>query len=211
MKESKFIFPEIQNPGGVISRRNFLMLSAAAALLPLGLAGCERHRYVRPAGELDLGTVRELLYNIVNVRERAVLVYRDADGWRALSTRCTYNGCDCTYQDPILLCPCCRSQFDLEGRPLQGSKAKIPMPWMEIVYRDGHLYADPGKLVPASYRYTTPAIENAITKLRERIKDESISDETKIPEILLGGGTGEPGQMFLEDDPELMHKLQMIK
>ncbi len=194
-----------------LSRRRFLMLVGAASLVPTGLIGCERHRYIRPPGELDLGTVRELLYNVVNVRQRAVLVYRDTEGWRALSTRCTYNGCDTTYQDPILLCPCCRSQFDLEGRPLQGSKAKIAMPWMEISYRDGHLYADPGKVVAPTYRFTTPAIESAIAKLRERIKDESISDETKIPEILLGSGTGEPGQMFLEDDPELMHKLQMIK
>jgi len=82
---------------------------------------------------------------------------------------------------------------------------------MEISYRDGHLYADPGKIVGASYHFTTPEIENAIRSLRERIKDEGIGDEAKIPDVLLGGGTGEPGQMFLEDDPELIHKLQQIK
>ena len=73
------------------------------------------------------------------------------------------------------------------------------------------MFADPVKMVDANYRFTTPEIENAIRSLRERIKDEGIGDEAKIPEILLGSGTGEPGQMFLEDDPELIHKLQMIK
>ncbi len=196
-----------------ISRRDFLRQSTAAAALLAApaLSACERHRYIRPPSELDLGSVRELLYSVVHVRPRAALVYRDTDGWRALSTRCTYNGCDCTFQEPILLCPCCRSQFDLEGRVLRGSVAQYPLPWMEISYRDGHLYGNPGKIVEATYRFTDPVIEEAIRKLRERIKDEGIGDEAKIPEILLGGGTGEPGQMFLEDDPELMHKLQMIK
>lgn len=195
----------------VLERRQFLLTLGALGVGALGLSACDRHRYIRPAGDLDLGTVRELLYSVVHVRNRAVLVYRGADGWQALSIRCTYDGCDCTYQDPVLLCPCCRSRYDLQGRPLKGQSARHPMPWMSISYKDGHLFADPVKLVNAEYRFTTPEIENAIRSLRERIKDEGIGDEAKIPEILLGSGTGEPGQMFLEDDPELIHKLQMIK
>lgn len=201
----------------LFSRRRFLsaILAAPAAAslgaIALGTSGCERHRYDRPAEELDLGTVRELLYSVVHVRPKAALVYRDSDGWRALSTRCTYNGCDCTYQDPILLCPCCRSTFDLEGRVRPGGMAKRDLPWMKIFYRDGHLWGNPGEVMPASYRFSDPRIEDAIRKLRERIKDEGIGDEAKIPDVLLGSGTGEPGQMFLEDDPELMHKLNMIK
>lgn len=191
-------------------RRTFLSLLASTPAL-IAFQGCERHRYIRPAGELDLGTVRELLYSVVHVRSKAVLVYRDAEGWRALSTRCTYNGCDCTYQEPILLCPCCRSQFDLEGRVLRGSIATHNLPWIKVTYRDGHLYADPGQVVSPSDHFQDERIEEAIRKLRERIKDEGIGDEAKIPELLLGSGTGEPGQMFLEDDPELMHKLRMIK
>lgn len=202
-----------------LSRRQFLAYTALCSLpLLFGTTGCERHRYIRPSGELDLGTVRELLYGIVHVRPKAALVFRDMDGWRVLSTRCSYNGCDTTYQssptntqEQILLCPCCRSMFDTQGRPLPGSIAKHNLPWMKIAYRDGHLFADPGELVPASYRFTTPEIEEAIRKLRERIKQEGVGDEVKIPEVLMGKSDGEPGGMFLEDDPNLIHELDMIK
>ncbi len=196
----------------VFTRRQFLG-SLAAASLPLfvSVSACERHRYIRPAGELDLGTVRELLYSVVHVPRKSALVYRDEDGWRALSTRCTYNGCDLTYQVPILLCPCCRSEFDLTGHALKGGKATHDLPWMEITYREGHLFADPGHMVAETNHFSTPEIEAAIHSLRERIKDEVITDQVKIPEVLMGHADGEPGRQFLEDDPELIHQLQMIK
>ncbi len=201
------------------SRRDFLKFAGWCCVpLVFGTLGCERHRYIRPAGELDLGTVRELLYGIVHVRSKSALVFRDVDGWRALSTRCSYNGCDTTYQSSptnsaqqILLCPCCRSLFDLEGKPIPGSIAKHELPWMKMAYRDGHLFANPGDIAPASYRFTTPEIEEAIRKLRERIKQQGVGDEIKIPEVLMGKGDGEPGGMFLEDDPNLIHELDMIK
>ena len=128
-----------------LSRRSFLKFAAFIAPSLLGVSatvfgavGCQRHRYIRPEGALDLGTVRELLYTVVHVRNKAALVYRDDEGWQALSIRCTYDGCDCTYQEPILFCPCCKSQFDLKGGVLSGSHAKDNMPWMEINYKEGH-------------------------------------------------------------------------
>ena len=201
----------------VFSRRSFLkgLLCSAPALVGassmLGLLGCERHRYIRPAGELLLGSVRELLYSVVHVRSKAILVYRDVDGWRALSTRCTYQGCDLTYQEENLFCPCCRSYFDHEGNLIPGGKAEHPLPWVTMFYKDGSLYANPGKIVPPTYRFSTPEIEEAVRKLRERIKEEGLADEVKIPKILTGAGDGEPGTMFIEEDPNLVHELQMIK
>ncbi|MFN8388881.1 MAG: Rieske 2Fe-2S domain-containing protein [Bdellovibrionota bacterium] len=200
------------------SRRAFLRsltLAAVAGCFPL--LGCERHRYIRPTAELDLGTVRDLLYSMVHVRIKSALVYRDGDGWRALSTRCSYDRCDLTlqtietYRDQYLLCPCCRSEFDLMGHPHPGGKAAHELPWMTLSYRDGHIFGDPGKPVSESTHFTTPEIENAIHRLRERIKEEGVGDEVKIPEILMGQADGEPGRQFLEDDPELIHRLQMIK
>jgi hypothetical protein len=85
------------------------------------------------------------------------------------------------------------------------------LPWMEVYYRDGHLYGNPGKIRPKSWRFTTPEIEEAIRKLRKRIKEEGLKDEVKIPPILYGKGDGEFGMMFLEDDPNLIHQLEMIK
>jgi hypothetical protein len=99
------------------SRRRALELMFNASIVSMFGLGCERHRYVRPAGELDLGAVKDLLYTRVHNHVKAVLLSRDADGWSALSTRCTYRGCDLTFQEPVLLCPCSKTRFALDGRP----------------------------------------------------------------------------------------------
>lgn len=200
-----------------MSRRSFIgglasLVPVAAGLsLASGISGCVRHRYVRPAGELMLGTVRELLYSVVHVRPKAALVYRDVDGWRALSTRCTYQGCDLTFQEENLFCPCCKSYYDHEGHLYPNAKAQDPLPWMTMFYREGKLYAEPGKPVPPTYRFTTAEIEEAVRKLRERIKEEGLADEVKVPPILMGEGDAEPGTMFVEEDPNLAADLNMIK
>ncbi len=190
-----------------LNRRNFIL-----GLLALGISACTKHRYIRPAGKLELGKVRELLYVTIHVRPKAVMVFRDAAGWRALSARCTYNGCDLTYQfqTKTFLCPCCKSEFDIGGKPLDGP-AKDPLPWVEISYQDGYLYAEPGKIVDSKYHFTTPEIEEAIREARIPIKELSVDDEVKIPEILQGHGDGSTGEMFVDDSPEVLDEIDKIK
>ena len=196
-----------------LDRRAFIKSLSALSLGLCAPIGCTRHRYVRPAGELDLGAVKELLYRVVHIRERAILLFRDIDGWSALSARCTYRGCDLTFQEEQknLICACCHTRFELTGVPYSGYPATELLPWVGLSYKDGHIYADPGVIKPRSYRFTTPEIEEAIRELRRRIKEEGLSDEIKIPEILLGSGDGEVGGMFLEDDPNFVHELEMIR
>ncbi len=195
----------------MLTRRQILKVGVAGAALLLFPMGCERHRFIRPADELDLGPVKELLYSRVHIPEKAVLVYRDVDGWAGLSTRCSYHGCDLTYQEPVLLCPCCRTRFGLDGIPYPNSVAKRPLPWIDLYYRDGHLYGNPGVVRPAKFRFTTPEIEEAMRKLRAEVHIEQLADELHVPEFLKGKGDEEPGVMFLEDDANLIHELNMIK
>ena len=61
------------------------------------------------------------------------------------------------------------------------------------------------------WKFTTEPIEQALIKLRKRIKEEGLKDEVKIPQILHGKGDGEFGMMFLENDPNLIHQLEMIQ
>lgn len=202
-----------------IDRRKFIRsLGSLVCLGSLGVLNisCERHRYIRPAEELDLGPVKDLLYDVSNQRNTSTIVFRDINGWSALSTRCTYRGCDLTYQQPVvgtplLLCPCCRTRFRMTGEPYEGWPATRALPWFAVSYRDGHLYADTSKHVSAKTRFTTKEIEEAIRELRRRIKDKEISDDVVIPEVLMGKGDRELGGMFLDDDPNLIHELDMIK
>jgi len=197
----------------LISRRILLKALGASilSLSPLALSACERHRYVRPSVELDLGVVSELLYSVVHISRKSVLLFRDASGWAALSTRCTYLGCDLTYQEPVLLCPCCRTRYDLDGVPHQGWPAIHALPWFDITHRAGHLIVNPGKKRPASFRFTSPELEASIKKLKRRVKKEGMSDEVQIPEILKGKGDKRVGTMFLEEDPNMLYELDMIR
>jgi nitrite reductase/ring-hydroxylating ferredoxin subunit len=190
-------------------RRTFIFgIGGFLTLLLLG--GCKRHKYIRSEAqkgiELDLGTVKSLLYTVVHIPLKSVLVFRDMDGWRALSTRCTYEGCDLTFQDQqqVLFCPCCKSAYNTSGRPFEGSKASTNLPWMEIFYKEGHLYARPDKVVDEKYRFIDPQIEAAVRKLKMQVRDEKVADGTKIPESLLGSkDMDDEGLMFLEKPPEV--------
>ena len=162
----------------------------------IALGACKDH-YERPGGFHDLGEVKDLLYSEHFVQDRGFLVKRDAEGWSALSARCSNDGCELTYRDESLRCMCCGSEFDHDGHVMHGP-AKYPLPYYTLVYTDNHLYVDTNEEVKESYRFTTPEIEQAIAQLRERIKREGIRPGAKVPEILLGTGDNEPGEMFKE-------------
>ncbi len=169
-----------------IDRRHFVLSSAALFFSLAGFAACKEDEYVRPWGDLDLGDLKTLFFERVYVKSRAVRVFRDEKGWRALSTRCSNDGCELAFAEDKFTCSCCKSIFDGEGRVLEGP-AKKSLPWMKIRYAEGHLYGNPGEPVDASYRYTTPEIEEGIRLLRERIKKENVPDRERLPRLLLEG------------------------
>jgi hypothetical protein len=185
--------------------RRFFILGGVSSI---GLMACERSIYKREEEqkdlELDLGPVKTLLYTQIHIPVKAVLLFRDIDGWSALSTRCTYHGCDLTFQEPILLCPCCKSQFGMDGQAYAGGVATRPLPWVEVNYKHGHLYAYPGKVVDSKKRFTTPEIEAAVRKLKLQIRDPNIASEAKIPDALLGSRAEEDeGPMFIDGAPDM--------
>ena len=187
----------------LISRKQFiqkssmvLALAAVPALLS-AILGCKRG-YTRPAGEHNLGEVQDLLYTQQLVRERDILVYRDKNGWSALSAQCTYEGCALSYQEERFLCTCCGSVYDHLGALLKGP-AEFALPYFEIGLKEGKLIADSSKVVTSDYRFTTPELEEAIARLDDRIREEGTRAGSKIPDILLGkGDQTETGPMFEE-------------
>jgi nitrite reductase/ring-hydroxylating ferredoxin subunit len=186
-----------------LSRKQFLKRSCSVLLLVSSpaflstLFGCKRG-YTRAASELNLGEVKDLLYNQQLVRDRDILVNRDPQGWSAMSTQCSYEGCALSYQEERFLCTCCGSVFDHGGTVLKGP-AESPLPFFEVKYLDGNLYADSSKVVGSSYRFISPPLQEAITRLEERIKKEGTRSGSQIPDILLGkGDQTESGPMFEE-------------
>ena len=197
-----------------MQRRRFIGSALLAPFALMFLNGCDK-RFHRPGGEHNLGEVQYRLFPKQHIADRSMLLFRDEKGWWVMSTRCTYDGCDLTYQDQVLLCSCCKSAFTHEGKVINGP-ALDPLPFYEMFYKDKFLYAESGKHVKSDYRFTTPEIERAINKLRERIKKEGILPTDGIPPVLWNGqgaasdvpverGTGNLGmgeELLKHDDPK---------
>jgi len=108
-----------------LSRRSFNRLSTLfLASLTLPSLACKRLErqegpFQRKAMVFRLGESADFLYKKVFVTDKKFLVHRLEKGWGAVSTRCTHLGCDLSYQDKYLLCPCCGSAFDHFGKLLR--------------------------------------------------------------------------------------------
>lgn len=177
-----------------LSRRTFVRaLAGGLALSLFPLSSCRR-RFVRPGGELRLGQLEKLLFAEQHIADKSILLRRDTAGWSALSTRCTYEGCDLTNQEENLLCHCCHSLFAANGRVLKGP-ASDNLPWYEVYYKDNLLFVNTAKQVTSKARFTTPEIEAAIKKLRAKIKKDGPQEGVKIPKILLGDIEEEKGEL----------------
>lgn len=202
-----------KNTSTNIDRRKFL-LNSSAGLTWLALStslltiGCKRP-YQRKPEILDLGPVKDLLFDVQHIQDVACLVYRADKGWATLSTRCTYEGCELTYQEHTLLCPCCRSRYNHVGIKISG-KAPLNLPWYAMDIKEKNLIANSGKVVPPGTPFTVPELEEAIRIIRENISERGVKEGVKIPKILLGKSDGEIGPMFKAYDPDELDEMYDI-
>ncbi|MBC8293221.1 MAG: Rieske 2Fe-2S domain-containing protein [Proteobacteria bacterium] len=106
----------------------------ASVLYPVG-------RYLTPLPETgptgpvnltrgEIGKLEQDGFVIVPVVGKRVLVLEDSEGdIRALSARCTHEGCTVQYvaDDSLIWCACHNAKFDLEGGVISGPPPK-PLP-----------------------------------------------------------------------------------
>ncbi len=79
---------------------------------------------------------------------RAVAVYRDAEGVYAISTICTHLGCVVKPNAEGFECPCHGSRFQPDGAVARGP-APRPLNWLKVKVADGGFHIDEGKTVQA--------------------------------------------------------------
>lgn len=79
---------------------------------------------------------------------RAVAVYRDAEGVYAISTICTHLGCVVKPTAEGFECPCHGSRFQPDGGVARGP-APRPLAWLKVSGKDGVFHVDEGKTVPS--------------------------------------------------------------
>ena len=170
-----------------IERRTLLkrlLILVPGILICPAVSSCKSESYTRPARSYSLGEIRNFLFKKVFLREKQLLVVRKSKGWSALSTKCSREGCDLTYQEKSFYCPCCSSHFSHEGKVLKGP-ASINLPWLAVGSKGNLFEVDSGKIVSSTTTYTTDEIENVIKEYGFEFKevDEIDMEAVKLPKI----------------------------
>jgi len=76
-----------------------------------------------------------------------IFIYRDYEGIRIMSARCTHLGCIIEKQDDGFICPCHGSCYNHDGKVISGA-APTDLPWLKArLTPDGKIMVEPGKYV----------------------------------------------------------------
>jgi len=113
-----------------------LTLPGLAYLWPAAKGGAGEEVEVPGAGTLAPGQS-----TMLQVRGKAVIVVRDAAGYRAFSAICTHLGCLVKWEGTKkeFLCPCHAAVFDQNGAVVSGP-APAPLPTYKVKDVDGKVY-----------------------------------------------------------------------
>jgi cytochrome b6-f complex iron-sulfur subunit len=86
--------------------------------------------------------------------EDNLVLFRDDEGFYAISTTCTHLGCIVARSPQGFACPCHGSRFDSRGNVV-GGPAPRPLPWLEVSRAaDGQLVINADTEVPEGTRYS---------------------------------------------------------
>ena len=154
-----------ERPAGTrLSRGGFLRLVSRAALWLTGgasLAGIMHYLSYEteppPQSIFTVGTLDSYGVGSATIipGARAVL-YRDQDGFWAVSLVCSHLGCTTEADGSGYRCPCHGSRYDRQGRVLNGpAKQGLKTVWMDAD-PEGHLVIDISREAPAGSRFTPP-------------------------------------------------------
>jgi len=144
-----------------VSRRSFLSIASLASFFAaVGTAAAGLLRLPNPAvlpgpvRRFKLGAPEQFASGTETAFADANLVlFRDDEGFYAISTTCTHLGCIVSYAKQGFACPCHGSRFDSRGRVV-GGPAPRPLPWLEVGRAaDGQLVINADTEVPAGTRY----------------------------------------------------------
>ena len=84
---------------------------------------------------------------------RAVAVFKDADGIYAVSTVCTHLGCLVKANAEGFECPCHGSKFLADGTVARGPAPRA-LPWLKVTASGGALIVDEDSTVPPGTKVT---------------------------------------------------------
>jgi cytochrome b6-f complex iron-sulfur subunit len=143
------------------SRRSFLSLAALSSLvtaLGTAMAGILRLPspgvLPGPARRFKLGPPEEFAVGSeTTFAEQNLVLFRDGEGFYAISTTCTHLGCTVARSREGFACPCHGSRFDTNGKVTDGP-APRSLPWLEVSRAaDGTLTVNADSEIPEGEHY----------------------------------------------------------
>ena len=144
-----------------VSRRSLLSLASMGsffAAMGAAIAGILRLPNPAvlpgPARRFKLGSPDEFSVGSETVfAEQSLVLFRENEGFYAVSAICTHLGCTVTRSKDGFACPCHGSKFDNAGKVVAGP-APRPLPWLELARgADGQLIVNADNEVPEGTRY----------------------------------------------------------
>lgn len=143
-----------------MARRDFLGKAATWTCgAALGLAGVGMARLPFPAvitGEavkIKVGRPDDFALGGTWISSTRAFMFRDEEGFFAISGICTHLGCIVSQSPSGFDCPCHGSRFGLNGEVKKGP-APSPLPWLEVVMApDGQLVIDTQKHISAGTKF----------------------------------------------------------
>ncbi len=133
-------------------RRRFLALGAAALAAAAGLGTYVSAAFLRPIGAKRSGTAVVVGFpedfgpdSVLVLADAQLVVGRTAEGFFAFSTVCPHLGCVLRWLDGEgrFHCPCHGSQFERDGRVLNGPARKDLVPLQLGLDDQGRLVVEP--------------------------------------------------------------------
>lgn len=164
----------------------------------LGGFGCSRRQYIRRAEKCWIGIPENFFFPAQPALEAALLIKRDAGGWSALDARCTVEGCDLSFNGKFLVCPCCRSAFNLEGKIISPPAQDALKHW-RMDYESESLIVFVGDSVLPETRFITPALDAKMKELEKSYKEKGLTSITKPDTEIVDPRTRPDANQFISD------------
>ena len=144
-----------------LNRRSFLSLASIGSFLAaLGTAAAGLLRLPSPSvlpgpvRRFKLGAPEQFSPGSATpFAEENLVLFRDDEGFYAISTTCTHLGCAVAHSANGFACPCHGSRFDGQGKVIAGP-APRPLPWLEVSRAaNGDLVVNADREVAEGARY----------------------------------------------------------
>ncbi|MDO8682465.1 MAG: Rieske 2Fe-2S domain-containing protein [Armatimonadota bacterium] len=133
-----------------ISRREFLTKGALGSFF-VAMGGATAGGFALPKPTVSPGPSRRYklgapdefpVGTAVKMDKENLFLFRDDEGYYAITAVCTHLGCIITKVDDGFECPCHGSRFSPDGRVV-GGPAPSGLPWLEVsLTPDGYLMVD---------------------------------------------------------------------